>query len=175
MERPLTASGRWSRPWISANENIWRYVSSSMLMAIQMPIQFQDESVSIFLPPPLRTRALARRISPVPPYNFPILPPYTAEPFLYYSCPLYISTLAISSAGTTKSETHILYANKCIFSLIKRGRSLRNCRTCNEVFQLRRVIDSTSISDIAPTLWNVGEDVVMGKLKQCRDSKLLDK
>lgn len=106
-------------------------------MAIQMPIQFQDESVSIFLPPPLRTRAFARRVSPVPP-QLSILPPRTAEPFLYYSCPLYISTLAISSAGTTKSETHILYANKCIFSLIKRGRSLRNRRTRNEVFQLQR-------------------------------------
>lgn len=44
---PRSLGVQRSRPWISANENIWRYVSSSMLMAIEMPIQFQDESVSV--------------------------------------------------------------------------------------------------------------------------------
>jgi len=76
-----------------------------MLMAIQMPIQFQDESVSVFFPLSL---SLVRSMYPRTPTSFH-LPPY-AEPFLYYSCPLYISTLAISSVGTTlqRSDAYTL-------------------------------------------------------------------
>lgn len=102
-----------------------------------MPIQFQDESVSIFLPLPL-SRSLD--VSPRIPTSFH-LPPCRTVPILQLSTVyLYFSYIFRRDNGSMR----ILYANKCIFSLIKRGRLLRNCRTCNEVFQLQRVIDSIS-------------------------------
>lgn len=87
-------------------------------MAIQTPIQFQDESVSIFLFLFLLAPALVlvspRRISPRP------LPPSARrEPFLYYSCLRCTSALAIPFVGTDgdNAGAYIFYVNKYIFSL----------------------------------------------------------
>lgn len=119
-------------------------------MAIQMPIQFQDESVSISLPLPL---ALVRSISLCGTASFHLSP--SRHPFLpptllcrFYIIAAYCISHFNYSLSRDNSDAYIFYANKCIFSLIKRSRSLRNRRACNEVFQLHRVIDSTVISDV---------------------------
>lgn len=111
-----------------------------------MPIQFQDESVSISLPLPL---ALVRSISLCGTASFHLspsrLPLLSLQPCAVFYI---IAAYCTYSLSRDNSDAYIFYANKCIFSLIKRSRSLRDRHACNEVFQLHRVIDSTVISDM---------------------------